>query len=251
MQVIATGAHLGGGWLALGLVLAAYLIIGQPLVGSWSQQRLRRTRADPRSLLRRYRRTAALEWALVAVSAVLVAGAPGLTAADVGLRWPRLAGGAAPYTVAGAVGLAGSLALLAGLRYRIDRGAEVVAPAEVLALIPRTTAERRAFASVSITAGVCEEVLYRGLLLAVAVAVWPDIPAVRLVLLSGIAFGLAHAYQGVPGMLTTAVLGASLAVLYVGSGSLLLPVLYHVLVDLRVLVLAVGRRRPRHGYLPS
>jgi hypothetical protein len=33
-------------------------------------------------------------------------------------------------------------------------------------------------------------------------------------------------------------------VLYLGSGSLLLPVLYHVLVDLRVLVLAADR--PQH-----
>jgi membrane protease YdiL (CAAX protease family) len=67
------------------------------------------------------------------------------------------------------------------------------------------------------------------------------------VLVAALVFGLAHLYQGVFGMLTALVLGGCLAVLYLGSGSLLLPVLYHVLVDLRVLVLAVERRRPaRH-----
>jgi hypothetical protein len=40
------------------------------------------------------------------------------------------------------------------------------------------------------------------------------------------------------------VLGAGFAVLFLGSGSLLLPVLYHALIDLRLLVLAV--RKPRH-----
>jgi hypothetical protein len=45
-------------------------------------------------------------------------------------------------------------------------------------------------------------------------------------------------------MLCTAVLGGCLAVLYLGSASLLLPVLHHLLVDLRILVLAGGRRPP-------
>jgi membrane protease YdiL (CAAX protease family) len=89
-------------------------------------------------------------------------------------------------------------------------------------------------------------VLYRGVLLALAVALLPGLTPWRLVAVSALAFTVVHTYQGVAGMLTSFVLGGSLAVLYLGSGSLLLPVLYHVLVDLRILVLAVDRRRPRH-----
>lgn len=151
------------------------------------------------------------------------------------------------YTVVGAVGLVGSVALLAGLRRRVDQGAEVVAPEAVHALIPRTAGERRAFLGLAVTAGVCEEVLYRGVLLAVAVALLPALGPVRLVLVAALVFGLAHLYQGPVGMLTALVLGGGLAILYLGSGSLLLPVLYHVLIDLRVLLLAVERRPPpRH-----
>jgi uncharacterized protein len=117
----------------------------------------------------------------------------------------------------------------------------------VHALIPRTAAERRGFLRVAVTAGVCEEVLYRGVLLAVAAVLLPGLGPVRLVLVAGLVFGLAHLYQGPLGILTAAVLGGCLAVLYLGSGSLLLPVLYHVLIDLRVLVLAVERRpQARH-----
>jgi membrane protease YdiL (CAAX protease family) len=83
-------------------------------------------------------------------------------------------------------------------------------------------------------------------LLAVAAGLAPGLTPWRLVAVSALAFAVAHTYQGLTGMLTALVLGASLAVLFLGSGSLLLPVAYHVLVDLRMLVLAVDRDRSRH-----
>jgi uncharacterized protein len=242
VRAVAEGVSLDGAARVLAILLAVHLVLAQPVVGTWSHQRFRRADADPRARLRRYHRTTAVEWALVALSLALVAVAPGLDLADLGVRWPR----PSAYTVVGAVGLALSAGLLFGLRRRVDRGVQVVAPAEVGALLPRTPAERRAFAGLAVTAGTCEEVLYRGVLLAVAGALLPGLTPWRLVLVSALAFAVAHTYQGVAGMLTAAVLGGSLAVLYLGSGSLLLPVLHHVLVDLRVLVLAVDRPRPRH-----
>jgi len=247
VRAVAEGASLDGAARVLAILLAVHLVLLQPVVGTWSHQRFRRAEADPGARLRRYRRTAAVEWTLAAVSLALVAAAPGLDLADIGVRWPR----PSAYTVVGAVGLALSVGLLLGLRRRIDRGAQVVAPAEVTALLPRTPAERRAFAGLAVTAGVCEELLYRGVLLAIAVALLPGLSPWRLVLVSALAFAVAHTYQGVAGMLTAAVLGGSLAVVYLGSGSLLLPVLYHVLVDLRVLVLAVDRPRHRHRAAPD
>lgn len=239
---------LSGVVAVLAVLLAAYLVLVQPIVGGWSQRRFRRSLArDPRARLLRYRRTTVLEWSGVAASLLLVAAAPGLDLADIGVRWPRLSGGGAPYTVVGVLGLLVSVALLVTLRQRVDRGTEVVAPGEVVALLPRTTRERRAFAALAVTAGVCEETLYRGMLLALAGALRPEPGAARLVLLSALAFGLAHNYQGGAGVVVTAVLGACLTVLYLGSGSLLLPVLYHVLVDLRVLVLAADRPQHRRG----
>ncbi|HZB50184.1 MAG TPA: CPBP family intramembrane glutamic endopeptidase [Mycobacteriales bacterium] len=241
MRAVADGASLAGVVRVLAVLLVIYLVLVQPLVGAWSHSRFRAA-FDPGARLRRYRRTAAIEWTLVAAALALVAGAPGLDLGDLGMRWPR----ASAYTAVGAVGLLLSLVLLVGLRRRVDRGVEVVAPAEVSALMPGTAAERRAFAGLAVTAGVCEEVLFRGVLLAVAAALAPGLDPWRLVLVSALAFAVTHTYQGLAGMLTSFVLGGSLAVLFLGSGSLLLPVLYHVLVDLRVLVLAVDRPRPRH-----
>jgi membrane protease YdiL (CAAX protease family) len=57
-----------------------------------------------------------------------------------------------------------------------------------------------------------------------------------LVAVGAVAFGLAHAYQGIAGIVTTGVLGGVMAGLYLGTGSLLLPVLLHTLIDLRFLL---------------
>jgi membrane protease YdiL (CAAX protease family) len=247
MRAVADGATLTGGVRVLALLLAAYLVLGQPVVGSWSARRQHRQhrQGGKDARRRRYRRTTILEWSLAAVALALVLAAPGLDLGDLGLRWPR----GSAYTLVGALGFVVSLGLLAGLRRRVDRGADVLAPAEVGALLPRTAKERRAFAGLALTAAVCEELLYRGFLLAVAVAVAPELGPWRLVAVSGLAFAVAHTYQGVAGMLTAGVLGAGFAVLFLGSGSLLLPVLYHVLIDLRLLVLAV--RKPRHRAAPD
>jgi membrane protease YdiL (CAAX protease family) len=239
MRAVADGATLAGGVRVLALLLAAYLVLGQPAFGSWSARRQHRA-TDPGARRRRYRRTAILEWSLVAVVLALVLAAPGIGLGDLGLSWPR----GSAYTLVGALGFVVSLVLLAGLRRKVDRGADVVAPAEVGALLPRSAKERRAFAGLALTAGLCEEVLYRGFLLAVAVAIAPELGPWRLVLVSALAFAVAHTYQGVTGMLTAGVLGGGFAVLFLGSGSLLLPVLYHALIDLRLLVLAASP--PRH-----
>jgi membrane protease YdiL (CAAX protease family) len=244
VRAVAEGATLTGGVRVLALLLAAYLVVGQPVVGAWSARRQHRDRGrDARR--RRYRRTTRLEWALTALALALVLAAPGLDLGDLGFAWPR----ASAYTVVGAVGFGLSVLLLIGLRRRVDRGTTVVAPAEVGALLPRTAAERRSFTALALTAGCCEEVLYRGFLLAVVVAVAPGLDPWRLVLVSALAFAVAHTYQGVVGMLTAAVLGAGFAVLFLGTGSLLLPVLLHALIDLRLLVLSV--RTPRHRARPG
>jgi uncharacterized protein len=51
-----------------------------------------------------------------------------------------------------------------------------------------------------------------------------------------VAFGLAHAYQGLVGIVPTGLLGGIMAAVYLQTGSLLLPVLLHAVIDLRFLL---------------
>lgn len=96
-------------------------------------------------------------------------------------------------------------------------------------LLPHTAAERLAFLGVSITAGVCEEFVFRGFLVpAIGVAVGSPLVAA---LIAAAVFGLLHAYQGFSGALRAALLGALLSVVLLTTGSIVPAVLAHALID--------------------
>ena len=93
-----------------------------------------------------------------------------------------------------------------------------------------TGRERKVFVIVALTAGLCEEFLYRGWLLhflgAALGSVWFGL------ILSSFAFGFAHIYQGRGGMVGTTLLGAVFGVIYLVCGGLLLPQALHAAMDL-------------------
>jgi len=230
------------------VVIAAYLVAGEPVVGHVLHRRFEgRLRSDPRARRSFYRRLLVLEWGLALLVLVVWLGAPGVDAGQVGLRWPQQWPGPVTALVVVLVLVfvfVSTRALRSGAL--LDMAEPVRRPGEgrhsepagqsTLALLPRTPGERRLFTVVGITAGVCEEWLYRGFFLAVVSALAGGAPAWVLVLVAAVAFGLAHAYQGRSGILTTGLLGGVMAALYLQTGSLLLPVLLHAAIDLRFLL---------------
>jgi len=99
----------------------------------------------------------------------------------------------------------------------------------LIALGPKSHSEVQLFKAVAVTAGVCEEILYRGVLMATLTPLVGTWPAVAL---SSIIFGLAHAYQGFAGIGKTALVGLVLALFTVFSGSLFVAMILHAVVDL-------------------
>lgn len=89
------------------------------------------------------------------------------------------------------------------------------------------------------TAGLCEEFLYRGFLLAEMTAWFHS--AAWGVVVSSAAFGLAHSYQGLNGMVRAGLLGALLAWPVVHLGSLYPSMAAHFLID-AVALLWLGPR---------
>ncbi len=227
------------------VVVGVYLVVGEPVVGAVLHRRFEgRLRTDAGARRSFYARLLVLEWGLALLALVIWLSAPGVDAAAVGLRWPDgwpgpVAGGLALLVVVLVVASTRALrgGALAQLPVRAEgegRHAELPGHA-TLAVLPRTPAERRLFTAVGLTAGICEEWLYRGFFLAVLSAVTTGLPGWALVAAAAVAFGLAHVYQGVGGVVVTGVLGAVMAVLYLDTRSLLLPVLLHALIDLRFL----------------
>jgi membrane protease YdiL (CAAX protease family) len=96
-------------------------------------------------------------------------------------------------------------------------------------LLPANRLEANRFVfAVSPTAGICEEILYRGLLLGMLSS---ELSVVTAVIISSIAFGAPHLYQGWLGFIKTALLGFVMAMITVLSESLILAIIFHTVID--------------------
>ena len=126
-------------------------------------------------------------------------------------------------------------------RFR-EQLAEQVAPLE--AMMPRSQAELRQFDRLAWTAGVCEELAYRGYLLWY-LQHW--VPLWAAVLLASLAFGAVHLYEGRSAAARIAVLAAISCGLYLGSGSLWIPIVVHAVFDMLQVRLALVGLEPPTG----
>ena len=123
------------------------------------------------------------------------------------------------------------------VRAKLDRGAIRPERLEalrqgmrgVVLLAPHTQRELRGFYPVAVTAGLCEEWCFRGAMTAV-LAAWWGLPLA--VLLTNVAFGLGHAYQGRVGILKTSLVGFVMSGIVLATGSLVPAMLLHAIVDL-------------------
>jgi uncharacterized protein len=109
-------------------------------------------------------------------------------------------------------------------------------------LVPAFGVEMAAFAIVCLTAGICEELLYRGWLMNILMAATGS--AWIAVGTGAIVFGVGHAYQGIKGVLRAIFVAVQLGVLYAMVGSLIPGQVLHAGVDLLIGVagaLAVSR----------
>jgi membrane protease YdiL (CAAX protease family) len=220
----------------ISVVLAAWMVFVQPFVGRRRYRRLlERVRPDPSARLEHYRRGIVIEWAGAALVGLLALMAhsrleslwPAGTDPDVGRQVP---------------GLVVAIVVITAI-YRfgggVTRRALAVQLRPVAALLPRTPVERRVFAVLAVTAGICEELLYRGFGLAALRWAAPDLGTPALVAVTGAAFGVAHLYQGAMGVLVTGVLGAYFAWIVIATGTLAPVMVLHALLDGRILGLPI------------
>ena len=109
--------------------------------------------------------------------------------------------------------------------------------------LPHTPAENRWFFVLSLTAGFCEELLYRGFLTWI-VASYVGLPAAIGVVV--VAFGLAHASLGRSGAIRAGLTGLAMSLIVVLTGWLVPAMIAHALIDMGAgeLCLAVYYDRP-------
>lgn len=96
-------------------------------------------------------------------------------------------------------------------------------------MLPHTPIEQRWFMLLSVTAGFCEELLYRGYL------VWffaPWVGTVGAMTAVVVLFGVGHAYQGPKGAVRATIAGAVMGAIVLATGSLIPAMLVHALIDI-------------------
>src|SRR5467141_3540962 len=174
-----------------------------------------------------YASTIGFQWIAVAVVAWR-ARAHGFTASQLGLTIPDRT----RILVASIVGAA-TIAILQWLNLRRAGRIPVEARGSIQALaeriLPQSTVELLPYLALAITAGLCEEFLYRGFAMSVLVHV--GLQAWAVVLISSVLFGLAHSYQGRGGIVMTLIIGTILGTSRIVYDCLVPAIFWHSAVD--------------------
>jgi uncharacterized protein len=149
-----------------------------------------------------------------------------------GSRLSELVGGswARPVQVLRDLGLGIAFVLLCGgLLQGLTALLKVDPPQSMLAMLPQTTSELMLWVLMSMTAGFCEEVIFRGYLLRQFAALTRSVPGG--IVLQALAFGLGHGYQGWKLMLLIAIYGSCFGLFAHWRRSLRPGMLAHALQD--------------------
>jgi len=216
------------GMLDVGLVLV--FAVAWPLLEYfwvWPNHVRAVERGDPDARSRAYSRTILEQWVLAAVVIALTL-AHGRSFATLGLRglegWRLWLGVALPVAyLLLIVQQSRALAAKPETRARLKTKLE-----PLRALIPYTSREIRLFIPLSITAGICEELLFRGYLVWVLqswIGLWPAAIASMGV------FGLGHAYQGAKFGIRAFWAGVGMGLLAIATGSIVPGMVLHALID--------------------
>jgi membrane protease YdiL (CAAX protease family) len=229
-------------------LLAFVLIVALPGHNIWNGVQLARHpgSAESGSRIRRYLGSIAVQWTLTLwVAALWLWNARSWAA--LGLVWPAgwalwVSGALCAITIAFLVIQLRSLRVSASAQASLR--AQLEGSPGTRLVIPATARELRGFAALAVTAGICEEVLYRGYLLWYLAAHLPFGFAIAAAVAT---FGIGHAYQGLRGVLLTGAVGAiPLGVLW-WTGSLAAPIVMHATTDLVNGFMLYRARQPEPG----
>lgn len=212
-------------------LMIVLLFVVQPIQGAYAYRRYvaRIEAGAPPALVKQYRITLLVEWAALAA----------LMIAWFALDRPL---GALGFASPGGTGVyVGLLLLLAMTVYLVFawRRASAATPDErakfaaslgnLRHFMPHDRRTYRTFFWLSITAGIVEEILYRGFVF------WylgQFLPVWAVVLVSALAFGVGHSYQGASGIVRVTLVGIVFGGYYLLTGSIWLPIVAHAVLDI-------------------
>jgi uncharacterized protein len=232
--------------LSIRMVLAAFITFAGPFLDLHLARKMRETRASS-FRLRFYRYVTAFLWAIGVVCFVLIGGhgvlhLPAVVLANPGVLGDSVLGNFAVRLVlavvaAGFFGILFWPGVVCLFRERMRPAyTKALAKNSISFMLPIGRLERRWWVAVSLAAGICEEIIFRGFLMTVARGELRMGLLVALLATSAV-FGFNHLYQGGRAIVMTALVGLMLGVVSILTAGLLLPMLLHAAMDLQVLAM--------------
>lgn len=221
-------------------LVAALICIAVPTFG-WFHERLLKESADPRAKEKGYIIAYCIYWGAFGLVALTIS-LQTLYFAHMSVRVPMWTG-ISLWVLIAFLTLSNIMpALLLNRNMEIK---EVIREAfeKRQHVMPITEREQRFFIFLAVTVGICEEFIFRGFL--------PDYlgsfgltPAIS-VLLAAVVFGIGHFVQGLGAIFNSILFGIAMSYLYVMTGSLLVPILLHIVYDLKILFISRSLNKER------
>ncbi len=220
--------------------LVLLLAIGMPL---WDRYEIPRLKAstEPRKKVKYYWRVSTLLWVLAIVCVLAIGLVAALTiqsSHEISWLEPGAHGRIFLEGLTAGILIVIFLPAILALRSEKIRATAGKAARKRLAfLLPSTQEERGWWWLVCLSAGICEEIVYRGFLLHYFHFSPFHLTWLWALVASSAIFGVGHLYQGIAGAVQTMVLGFIFGAIFLMTGTLLLPMVLHALLDLRVLAM--------------
>ncbi|GAA0340003.1 hypothetical protein GCM10008967_32990 [Bacillus carboniphilus] len=226
-------------------VLLVFLLVYEPIIGYFDFQKfLKKVVIDDGARVRYYVNSIIGLW-MPTLFILLLILFTDLTMGQIGLSIPNinteLLG---PWVTYVGLGL-GSLSLLFILYYILgyhfsekmkkqltDKKTKEWENSSISVMLPVSKKEKKLWNYVSLTAGITEEIIYRGFLIYALTYLFPELSIWVVIVVASLIFGLAHTYQGfIVGVTRTAIVGVIFSILYIGLDSILPLILLHFLLD--------------------
>jgi membrane protease YdiL (CAAX protease family) len=223
------------------VIIILFAGIVSPIAGYWEYKQLKEEIAQGKNnKLKQYQNTILWSWIPI-IFIVLLIPLSGLKIEDIGLRKIDIASSslsnwiAIPVIAIYIIYLFYNIYSIIILKYSKEtrvKSAEQI-PQEYWVFLPVTQKEKQTWDWVALTAGITEEILYRGYIFFALALFYPNISLAIILLISTCLFGIGHIYQGVDAIKPT-IIGLLFGVFYITFNSLLPVILIHIVQDLVV-----------------
>ncbi|KKB33623.1 CPBP family intramembrane glutamic endopeptidase [Bacillus thermotolerans] len=226
-------------------VIILFALLYEPVIGYYDFQKFKqRAAVDPAARESYYAQIMTWLW-VPALFILLIVALTDLTLQQIGLAMPTLgAGTLGSFATGAAYGAITVYALFlvyyvigyhtsSKVRHRLTESRKKeMQKLTYTEILPVTDKEKKQWTYVSLTAGITEEIIYRGFLIFAFSYLFPTLSIWVVILAASVIFGLAHTYQGFwAGVVRTSIVGIVFSIIYVSLGSILPLIVLHFLLD--------------------